>query len=88
MFGKEPVIIAAALAAVVQGLLIWITNDLTVGVNAESILPFLTILGGFIARPRVASDNTVRKAGITMDKLDRVAEDPTLRLRVHNINDS
>lgn len=67
MFGREPVIIAASIAALIQAGVIFVTGDLTVStVSYESwLLPVVTVVGGLLGRRKVMPTATIEKAGLS-----------------------
>lgn len=75
MFGREPVLIAAALAAILQGVGILWTNDVAfqlLGWEAW-LAPLVTLLAGALARRKVVPVKTIEKAGLTPESVKRRA---------------
>lgn len=52
---REPAVIIAALAALVQGVAIYTTGD--AGVDTSWLLPILTVVAGVLTRQRVSPTN-------------------------------
>lgn len=52
---REPAVIAAALAAIIQGVLIFTTNDATVDTSSwvAFLIPAVTVVAGFFIRRKV-----------------------------------
>jgi fucose 4-O-acetylase-like acetyltransferase len=81
MLKREPAVIIAALAAIVQGVAIIFTGDPSTQTDwATPILTALvTMLAGLWTRRRVFSENTVREAGYTPAELVARANSPHIR---------
>lgn len=73
MFGKEPAIIAAALAAIIQGLVILFTEEQTI--DQDDILPWLvpvvTLLAGWLTRRKVVPVTRLEERHIDPVTLER-----------------
>lgn len=67
MFGREPVLIASAMIAIVQGVWMLVANDASVSlIGWEAwLVPVLTLLGGWIGRRKVVPVKTIKEAGLT-----------------------
>jgi hypothetical protein len=78
MLSKEPAVIIAAVAALVQAVAIYFTGDPEADVT-QWAAPVLTMLAGLLTRGRVFSHNTVREAGYTPKELQTRADSPSIR---------
>ena len=81
VFGKEPAVIVAILAALVQIVLVYTTGDINAAVPAwvdEALTVLVTLLAGIFVRSQVASRNTVNQAGYTMEELETRAASPAI----------
>lgn len=65
MFGREPVIIIAALAALIQGIAIFLFSDTTISQEAIGtwLAPLITLIASFFARRKVMPTKTIEEAG-------------------------
>lgn len=73
--GREPVLLAAGLAAILQGGWMIVTNDLSVsaaGIEAV-LLPALTLIGGWFGRSKSVPVDTLDKANISVESIKRSA---------------
>lgn len=76
MLKKEPAIILASIAAAVQAIAIFWTNNPEVDITWLS--PILTIIAGILTRRKVFSENTIRQAGFHPEEIEYRAEDPSV----------
>jgi len=72
MLKKEPAIIIAAIATMIQAVLIFVTDDITIDQNQFQswLMPVLTMLVGLATRTQVFSANTLIEAGIKPETID------------------
>ena len=79
MFGREPILIATALAAILQGAWMLYTGDITVTApGAEVLLPILTVLAGLLGRRKVMPVQTLKDAGLNPEAVKARAADPAV----------
>lgn len=77
IFGREPVLIVSALAAIAQGAMMLWTNDSTITQpDMGWLVPIMTILGGWMGRQRVVPVEKIRDAGFSPSAIDARADDP------------
>lgn len=74
---KEPAIIVAALAAIIQGVLIYVTSDPTYDAS-EILTPVLTLIVGALVRQKVMPVATVKEAGLHPSDIKERAADPRI----------
>ena len=79
MFGRAPVIIIAAIAAVAQGVWIFVTGDANASV--DWLIPVLTVLAGFAGERKTVSKETVKDAGLSPAAVERDAKNPSIPRR-------
>lgn len=72
---REPAVLIAALAALVQAALIYLTSDPSYDAS-EIATPILTLLVGAITRQRVMPTATIREAGLNPRTVQERADDP------------
>lgn len=75
MFGREPAIIAGALAGIIQGILLF--AGIEVPENLEGMLLILvTLLAAVFVRAKVMPVKTINQAGLTTDTVQARADNP------------
>lgn len=75
--GREPAIIIAALAAIIQGVLIFVTSDPSYDAS-EILTPLLTMLVGLWVRQKVVPVKTIKEAGLHPSEVKERAADPNV----------
>lgn len=80
MFGREPVLIASALIAIVQGVWMIAANDATISlIGWEAwLVPVLTMIGGWIGRRKVMPVETIKEAGLSPRAVKERAKDDAI----------
>lgn len=78
MYGREPVLIAAALAAILQGVWMLISNDASVDTSAwgGALVPLVTLAAGWLARRKVMPVKTIKEAGLSPASVKAAAAEP------------
>jgi hypothetical protein len=86
MLGREPIIITYAIVAVLQGIAILYYNEQAVDTTGWQaiLLPIVTLVAGFIPRQKVASQDTLQKAGTNLAQVNQVADSPNTSLILSN----
>ena len=74
MLGREPAVIIAFLAALIQAGWLLYTGD--VDATATWAVPVATVLGGLLTRRKVIPVETVKDAGISPREVKERAKDP------------
>lgn len=76
MFGREPAVIAATLAAVIQGVLIFIHNDAAMNLVGWEVwlTPLVTMGAGILTRRKVVPLKTLEDAGMPVKEVKARAE--------------
>lgn len=72
MFGREPVVLAAGIAAILQGLLIIFTSNVSAVVPGWELwlTPLITVVAGLFARKKVTPDKKLEEAGISQVEIE------------------
>lgn len=73
---REPAVLIAALMALVQSVVIFVTGDTTASVSW--LLPILTVVAGLLTRSQVVPVETILDAGITPAEVKVLAADPAV----------
>lgn len=73
MFDKEPAVIIAVIAALIQVVFIWITEN-PGWVAPEWLLPAITAIVGLLTRTQVFAPQTLRDAHLNPDSVEREAK--------------
>jgi len=76
MLGREPAVIIAVIAAILQAAWLFWTGD--VDASATWALPVATVLGGLLTRRKVIPVETVKDAGLSPTAVKDRAEDPAV----------
>lgn len=77
---REPVVLAAALAAILQGVWIFVSNDpLATGISADWLMPLVTVAAGWFGRRKSIPVQTVKDAGISPEAIQTRADDPNVQ---------
>ena len=77
LFGREPAMIVAGIAGVVQGIYLLVTGeDLDRAALEVWLLPVVTILAGWLTRQQVMPVKTITDAGFTPQAIKTRALDP------------
>ena len=74
MLGREPAVIIAVIAALLQAAWLFWTGD--VEASATWAVPVATVLGGFLTRRKVIPTETVKDAGLSPAAVKDAAADP------------
>jgi hypothetical protein len=77
MLGRQPAIVLAALAAIVQGILIFVTQDVTA--DATWLMPILTLIAGFLTKKKTVPTEQVKDAGLSVKQIEISAKDPRIK---------
>lgn len=76
MLGREPAVIIATIAALLQAAWLFWSGDIEA--TATWAVPVATVLGGFLTRQKVIPTETVRDAGESPERIKADAENPTI----------